>query len=261
MTEIDKLQQELSKAKISYQEALQNSRTKAGFLGRIAHEIRSPLSSLMGLHQLIINDLCENPQEEREFIQEAYQYAKKLVTMIDQLIEVSKLEVGKIDLETQLFNLSELLEDIYAAINLEVENKNLKLKLENQQEDLMINTDRVKLTNILFFLLEVVIDSSEMGIITLNVSQDQNTQQPLIEITFPCDNFKLQKLDENIDLIETPIEELTRLHGLPQFSNDMKIILVETLLEIMGGNLQSNTLTKNDDSLTQLKLSLPSETV
>ena len=260
MKDTDNLPTELNQIKIAYQEALQTSRIKASFLSRIAHEIRSPLGSLMGLHQLIINDLCDNPEEEREFIQQAYQYAKKLMAMIDQLVEVSKLEAGRIKLKTEEFNLSELLEDIYKVIHLEAANKNLKIDFQNEAKTITIKTDKFRLTNILFYLLEVVIDVSKMGLIRLNLSENQNNQEYLIKIRFPSDNFSL-KQPVNTSLTARPLEELKRLHALPEFSNQMKTMLAEALLEMIGGNLHLEKTHDEENQLMELFLSLPFEIV
>lgn len=255
MTDINNLAEELKKTKLAYQESLQNSQFKAGFLGRISHEIRSPLSSLMSLHQLIINDLCESQEEEREFIEEAYKYAKKLMTIIDQLIEVSKLEVGRLNLEIKKVNLGELLEDIEEIMLLQAANRNLKLKLEVMEDNVVVNVDREKLTNTLFFLLEVVIDYSQMGDIILTVITKKDTKQAIINIDFPSQHLTI---NDNIDLIKLPIEELKQLNTLPQLSNSMKIILGETLLEMMEGKLLLNS-DKENDKTTQWQIFLPLE--
>lgn len=257
MTDIRNLTEELKNAKLAYQESLQNSRFKAGFLGRISHEIRSPLSSLMSLHQLIINDLCESQEEEREFIEEAYQCTKKLMKIIDQLTQVSKLEVSRLTLEIQKVNLLELLGDIQEIMVLQAANRNLKLKLEEVKENVIVNVDREKLTNILFFLLEVVIDYSQMGGITLSIVTKEDTRQAIININFPSQHLTIS---EDIDLIKLPIKELKQLNSLPQLSNGMKIILGETLLEMMEGKLVLNS-DKENDNVTQWQIFLPLETL
>ena len=74
MNEIDELKEELKQAQLAYQMAAQMSQFKAGFLARTSHELRSPLSSMIGLHQLILSDLCESPEEQKEFIKEVSRY-------------------------------------------------------------------------------------------------------------------------------------------------------------------------------------------
>jgi signal transduction histidine kinase len=260
MTDNNHLQTQLDKISIAYQDALQIDRLKTGFLGRIAHEIRSPLGSMIGLHQLIINDLCDSPEEERESIKQAYESAKKLMAMIDQVIEVSKLQVGRIELEIQEFNLSELLEDIYNIISLEVANKNLKLQLENQTTNSIIKTDKVRLTNILLYLLEVAIDESEGRLIKLTLDEEKNKQQYLLSISFTSDSFSLEQPTQ-IQKSHISPEELKTLHSSPQFSNQMKTMLAETLLKIMGGYLRLQQPHNQENQLMELRLSLPVETL
>lgn len=256
MTDNNSLITELQNTKIAYQQSLQHSRFKGGFLGRIAHEIRSPLSSLMGLHQLIINDLCENPEEEREFIQDAYQYAKKLMDILDRLIEVSKLEVGKLNLEMQRVNISELLPDIQEIMVLQAANRNLKLQLGEIKNNIHVYTDRNRLTNTLLYLLEVVIDYGEMGEIILNCDEDSEKKQAVITIIFPSQHLSIS---ENINLTESPLEELKQLNNLPQLSAGMKIILAESLLKVMGGSIVLNS--SEEEKLTQWQLFLPLDTL
>lgn len=254
---LNPLEVELNKTKIAYQEAVENNLLKTGYMGRIAHEIRSPLSSLMGLHQLIINDLCESKEEEREFITEAYQYAKKLMAIIDQFIQVSKLEIGKINPEIEKVNLGELITSIKSIITLEAQNKNLKFDCQNIEEnyqDFFIKTDRVKLTNILIFLLEVAIDYSESGTIFLTINQEDKGVK--ININFPC---KTSVISEKIDLLKTPIEELKQLNKLPQLSNGMKLMVTENIAQILGGYL---SLKQTEEKETiQWQLYLPTEIV
>ncbi len=258
MTDNQHLQQELNKMAIAYQEALQTNRLKTGFLGRIAHEIRSPLSSIMGLHQLVINNLCDNPEEEKESIKQAYGYAKKLMGMIDQLIEISKLQVGKINPEKEECNLSELLEDIYNLIVLEANNKNIPIKFANQAPNLVSRTDKVRLTNILFYLLEAVIDASEEGIITLTLSENKDNQKALISITFSSESFKLEA-SEDIFSGDISADNLEKLHGAPQFSRPMKIMLAEALLETLLGSLRLKPNNNRANKLMELDLFLPVE--
>ena len=86
------LLQELQQTQLAYHKAQEMGQFKAGFLARISHELRSPLGSIIGLHQLILADLCENPEEEREFISQAHEKSLKLLKLIDEILNISKIE-------------------------------------------------------------------------------------------------------------------------------------------------------------------------
>jgi signal transduction histidine kinase len=252
MTETDNLAQQLRETQIAYQTALENSRFKAGFLGRIAHELRSPLSSLISLHQLIIADLCENPEEEKQCIQEAYQYAQKLMELIDKLVEVSQLEVGKFTLDLQPIQLSNILLVVKNLMDLQAANRNLKLQLLPIDEQITVLADQNKLSQLLFSLIEVAIDHCDFGTIILSVTKEEFSQQVMINLDLPANHLSIS---EPIDLIESPITEIKQLSYLPQLSTGMKIMLAQTWLEIMQGGLKI-TNARQADSM-RLQLSLP----
>jgi signal transduction histidine kinase len=76
-------QPELQSLQVAYQLATEISQLKGGFLARISHELRSPLNGLIGMQQLILEDLCDNPEEERAFIAQANQSALKMIKVLD----------------------------------------------------------------------------------------------------------------------------------------------------------------------------------
>ena len=130
MTEIDNLKQQLKDTNLAYANALQMSKFKGEFLSKIAHELRSPISSLMSLHQLIISDLCEDEKEEREFIIKAFEYTQKLLNLINEVTEVSQLEAETISLNIQQLQLTEIFAQVYKLIHLQIADCNLRLVIK-----------------------------------------------------------------------------------------------------------------------------------
>ncbi len=74
------------------------NRLKDEFLANTSHELRTPLSAILGFLRIVIDKLCDDPAEEREFIQNAYDSAKKLLTLINELLDTAKIEAGEVDL-------------------------------------------------------------------------------------------------------------------------------------------------------------------
>ena len=185
MDEIDKLKAELAQTRLAYQMALQISQFKTGFLGRTAHELRSPLSSLMSLHQLILSDLCESPEEEREFIQKAYEASQKLLKIIDEIVLVSKLEYGKITHQKEPVSLKTVLSDVFPLVHLQATNKNLNLILEEIREDIYIVSDEKYLLLSLTHLIDTAINWMNQGEIKLQATTEKSLG--IIQITLDCD--------------------------------------------------------------------------
>ncbi len=129
MKKIEDLQEELEQTRLAYQMAMQMSQFKAEFLARTSHEIRSPLSSLIGLHQLILSDLCESPEEQKEFINQAYNSALKLMKLIDEIVAVSKAELGTNQLYCESLPLGEIFDEVYKLTHIQAANRNLQLNI------------------------------------------------------------------------------------------------------------------------------------
>ncbi len=250
------IQEQLKQTQLAYQTALEMSQFKAGYLGRIAHELRSPLSSLMGLHQLIIGDLCEDPQEEREFINEAYQYAKKLMALIDEVVEVSKIEGGRIKLEPQSVLLTELLDQVYTLTHLQCANRNVKLVITETDPQLSLITDKKRLIQVLINLIDICINNMETGSIIIQAQPSSQIKGSEINLDV---STPLTVWQEPIDLINPPPIETKPLRQVPQFSSGMKLMLSQTLLETLGGELQILELPPQSESqpLTRLQCLLP----
>lgn len=163
MNEIEALKEELKQTKLAYWMATQISQFKSGFLARTAHELRSPLSSLMGLHQIILSDLCENPQEEKEFLTQSYEAAQKLIEILDKLIAVSKIEYGSVELEILPTQLTSVLSELHQYTSLQAKNRRLSLDFDFPPSELYVMVDRQRFLQILIHLVDTVISSLREG--------------------------------------------------------------------------------------------------
>jgi light-regulated signal transduction histidine kinase (bacteriophytochrome) len=252
MTETEKLRQQLKQTQLAYLSAIETSQFKGGFLGRVAHELRSPLSSLMGLHQLIIYDLCENSAEEREFVTQAYESAKKLMGLIDELVTISKIESSRIELELKPLQLKEILAEIYTLTHLQAANRNLTLVISEPEANFYVMADEKRLLQCLVNLMEVTINNTETGKIIIKAQYSPS--QDFLEINLDVPTAA-GLWSEPIDLISPPPVEAKPLTQPPQFSDAMKIWLAQTLLESMGGKLQISALSPETEteSITRLQ--------
>lgn len=159
------IEEKLKTTQLAYEMALQINHFKGSFLARAAHELRSPLSSLISLHNLILSDLCENPQEEREFIAQASESAQKLLGLLDQLVSVSKLESCPHQLNLAKLALREIFHEVYSLTHLQAANYNLKLNFILPESEIYVLGDFYWLRQVLLMLMEGAISSLETGTI------------------------------------------------------------------------------------------------
>lgn len=259
MDEIEGLREELKQTQLVYQLAARMSQFKAGFLARTAHELRSPLSSLMGLHQLILTDLCEDPQEEREFIKQAYQSAQKLLKILDEIIMVSKLDYGTTKLTTAQIQLSQVFEELYQLTHLQAANRNLRLEILAPEAQIYITADWQRLLQVLTTLVDTAISQMQGGRIKIaaDLAQGSNFMQIMIDMT--C---SYHVWNEPTELLQPPLEQTPEslksfAHQL-ELSPGMKFLMAQMLLEVMQGRLEVLDLTSETQTpLTRLQCSIP----
>ena len=106
------------------------SRLKSEFLANTSHELRTPLNGMIGFLKLILEGMADDPEEQREFIQEAHRSALHLLDIINDILDIAKIEAGKLELELSPVRLSELVKDVEDFTHNLAEQKNLSLNIE-----------------------------------------------------------------------------------------------------------------------------------
>lgn len=261
MSEVDKpnelevLKKELEQTQLAYQMAVQMSQFKAGFLARTSHELRSPLSSLIGLHQLILSDLCESPEEQKEFIEQAYNSAMKLMKLIDEIVAVSKTEYGSNRLEMEAIQLSDIFAEVYNLIHLQAANRNLRLEVIPPDYSIFVDVDRVRLIQSITNLIDCGITMMTEGKIGLtSTTNDEATIN--LEISFNCPHPLWQQAIETKKIeIGNNLEDAKEFAQSINLSPEMRLLLSQSLIETMGGSLTLFKLEVDKQNITKIVLS------
>ncbi|NJL92074.1 MAG: HAMP domain-containing histidine kinase [Coleofasciculaceae cyanobacterium SM2_1_6] len=205
--ELRELREQLKQTELAYRLAAEMSLFKSGFLARTSHELRSPLSSLIGLHQLIISDLCENPEEEREFIIEANNSALKLVKLLDEVVAIAKVDHGTAHLEMYPINLNTLLQEVYDLTHLQAENRSLRFQLSLPPENVFVMAEPKRLRQVLVNLIDRAITKMQLGKIHLAVAPRETSTEDTSPVMIWIDaDSHPQDWVEPIDLLNSPLE-------------------------------------------------------
>ncbi len=252
------LTEKLRKTELAYQMACQMSQFKGGFLARIAHELRSPLNGLIGAHQLILSDLCEDPAEEREFIAKAQASAQKLVQLLDEIIGISKAEHGSIELDIKPVSLTDIFNKVYQLTHLQAANRNCHLEIISPNPDIYVLAEPKRLQQILFSLIDAAIIAGRDDKISLLVAPNNTNDTVKIWID---DRSSISPWSEPVDLLISPPALDDPFDENPQLSPGMIMLMAQNLLEMMEGHLELIAVEDNGTKFTriqsQLKLVLP----
>ena len=166
--ERNKAAEALQKAKERAEAA---NRAKSEFLANMSHELRTPLNAILGFSQLTIRD--QNiPREARENLGIISRSGEHLLTLINDVLDLSKIEAGRTTLNERNFDLYCLLEDLKDMFQLRAEAKELQLVFDRSSDvPQYIRTDEIKLRQVLINLLGNAIKFTEQGSVTLRVKR------------------------------------------------------------------------------------------
>lgn len=150
------------------EEAEQSNRLKTAFLSNMSHEIRSPLNIIMGYSQML-EDHSISPDEKMNYIDSIKNSSEKLMHVIDDIILISKIETGQLELEKETFNMNDLLNNIFYEYNELANEKGNKLEFEGEgnSNDCNVYSDFNKVKQIIDKLLDNAIKFTDSGKISL----------------------------------------------------------------------------------------------
>jgi signal transduction histidine kinase/CheY-like chemotaxis protein len=166
----------LKKAKLK---AEQNDKLKSVFLANLSHEIRTPMNAILGFTHLLKNDKL-NPEETKEYLETIEKSGNNLVLIINDLIEMSKIDAKQIIPNYTSVDLNKCLDEIYETIKVTIpKDKNIAfiLKKDNLNNNIYVNIDETKVKQILVNLITNAIKYTDSGEISFGFKINYETQQ------------------------------------------------------------------------------------
>ncbi|TRU23628.1 MAG: HAMP domain-containing protein [Microcystis aeruginosa Ma_MB_S_20031200_S102] len=176
------LEQTIEKAKVARAEAEAANATKSIFLANMSHELRTPLNAIIGYSEMLIEEAEDlEPQEFVPDLEKIQRSGKLLLALINDLLDLSKIEAGKMDLYLETFNVNELIEGIIATVNPLIQKNNNQLILENQTSGLMLYADQAKVRQSILNLLSNAAKFTYEGNICLRIQCYSDANQEWIK--------------------------------------------------------------------------------
>ena len=162
------LHEALESQKLYMNEILKASNFKSIFLSTMSHELRTPLNAVIGFSDLLLEQSYGNlTNEQMDFIKDINISAEHLLEMISKILDLSKIEAGKLELVMQKCNLKKIIEETLSIIKPIYAKKDLKVELRGIDKKIEVIVDPTRLKEILFNLLSNAIKFTPKGEVTL----------------------------------------------------------------------------------------------
>lgn len=154
-----------------HQAATEAARLKNDFLANTTHELRTPLNGIIGFLTLVLDEMADSRAEELDFIAAAHESALHLLNLINDILDIAKIESGKLDLDLQPISLGELLDNLnnFARPQLQIKNLTWEMLVPESHDDIVLYADYQRIFQVLLNLVGNAIKFTNTGGITINV--------------------------------------------------------------------------------------------
>ena len=226
---------ELKKAKDNAEES---DRLKSAFLATMSHELRTPLNAIIGFSELISKDI--NLDEILDFAQTINKSGIHLLTIVEDIFDISLIESGQINLKKSKVMLKELLNEVLEVIKTEQNalaknNVDINLRLSSNQEDIQIVTDPAKLKQILTNLLKNALKFTDKGHIKYGYSLEKEGKHDLVKFFVSDTGIGIEQnhMELIFDKFRQADDSHTRIYG----GTGIGLSISKKLTEILGGKI------------------------
>lgn len=227
ISEQKKAEKEIIAAK---EKAEESDRLKSAFLANMSHEIRTPLNSIIGFSDLLLDPFFDEEQQV-EFVQTIKNNGNNLLTIISDIMDISKIESGQMTFRKQYFSVTKLIQEIKNEQSPLIKDKNLEIRIQIPEQDIDLECDQGRVKQILMNFVNNSIKFTEKGFIEIGCNLISGFIQFYVKDTgIGISSEYYEKIFERFRQVESAH---TRKYG----GNGLGLTIARQLAELMGGKV------------------------
>ena len=224
---------QLRKDQAEKEKAQASERAKHQFLANMSHEIRTPMNAIKGMTDILIR---RNPKDDqKEYLNTIKQSSDSLLVIINDILDISKIEAGKVELEQEPFSINELVNNVHTIMQFKAEEKGLRLLKDIPKEALYVEGDATRLRQILINLIGNAIKFTEKGLVTTSIKSEKVGNKTKVHFTISdtgigIDEDRKEKIFKSF---EQAYGDTSRKFG----GTGLGLSISKMLVELQGGTI------------------------
>ena len=209
---------------------------KTEFLANMSHEIRTPMNGVMGMTEIL--SLTKLTEEQKKYVEYINISANNLLAIINDILDISKLEAGKTELETEEFDFYEIMKEVTIAISSIQLGKGVKI-ISKFDENIpkILKGDRVKIVQIMMNIIGNAFKFTEQGEIRVGTILKSEVEDE-IEIEFSVEDTGIGISEELQEKLFKPFEQGDRSLTKKYQGTGLGLAISKRLIELMGGQIK-----------------------
>jgi len=233
---LDALRHEKMKSDIAARKAQQESSYKTKFLANMSHEVRTPMNSVMGFLTLIENDLFESKEELKGFARDAKMAAESLLDIINNILDISKIEAGKMELDEVDFSIHEEIHKVFSIIGQAAKQKGIFLESEiDEKLPSIIFGDSTRYRQIILNLVNNAVKFTDEGKVSVKVLVNSISGFD-VEIKTIIEDTGHGIPSDRISLLFEPFVQVRNKKGTKE-GTGLGLVIAKEFVKLMGGEI------------------------